>query len=68
MYEAEHCSQCLHATDEAGCAVMMAHRLKNYDECNNEDSILHMLIPKDDKGFPQICRMFVNKNAIKEAE
>ena len=54
MYEAEFCSRCVH---EDNCAVLEAHMLYNYDECNKKDSILHILIPK--KGCDnKKCRMF----------
>ena len=58
MYEERYCSKCLHEKD--GCAVMLAHLIHNYDECNNPESILHMLIPKtkDNLGNEK-CRMFV---------
>lgn len=44
------------------CAVWAAHMLKNYDECNNEESILHMLIPRDGKGNNGICSMHAPKS------
>lgn len=61
-YEARYCERCIHQNGpdgDSGCAVYMAHLLKNYDECNNEDSILHMLIPRDEKGNNEQCLMFV---------
>ena len=54
-YEAKYCEQCVH--QEPGCAVWLAHMLRNYDEANNDDSILHMLIPLDGVQNKQ-CRMF----------
>jgi len=62
FYEAKYCARCIHDNDEEGCAVMMAHALHNYEECNKPDSILHMLIPriKGDVGNEQ-CKMFVAK-------
>lgn len=56
MYQEEYCAHCLH---ESNCAVWDAHMLLNYDECNNKDSILHMLIPRDEKGFNAKCKMFL---------
>jgi len=45
--------------DGPGCTVWLAHELHNYEECNNENSILHLLIPrtKDGLGNEQ-CTMF----------
>lgn len=38
---------------------MLAHMLYNYDECNNEKSILHLLIPRTEDGLGnQECKMF----------
>jgi hypothetical protein len=64
MYEAEFCDRCVHQNGpdgESGCAVMLAHMLHNYAECNKEDSILHLLIPrtKDGCGAEQ-CKMFIH--------
>ncbi len=43
-YESHYCERCRHEKpDKGGCAVWLAHLIHNYDECNNEDSILHML-------------------------
>ena len=57
-YEDRYCSRCIHNGDD-GCPVMLAHFLYNYDECNNPKSILHLLIPRDEEGRNQECRMFV---------
>ena len=61
-YERELCSRCAHyshylKTEE--CAVLDAHLIHNYDECNNKDSILHILIPIDKEGHNEKCRMFI---------
>lgn len=56
MYEEQWCSRCIH---NEGCAVWMAHQLHNYDECNKKESILHELIPMDEKLHPQKCTMFI---------
>lgn len=59
MYKAEYCARCQHQKlDDGGCAVWMAHLIRNYDECNNEDSILHMLIPREGVHNGE-CRMFI---------
>ncbi|KKN60891.1 hypothetical protein LCGC14_0527620 [marine sediment metagenome] len=60
-YDIEYCSKCVHAPDiEKGkdCAVLEAHSIYNYDECNNPDSILHILIPRDGI-YNEQCRMFL---------
>ena len=61
-YEERHCSRCLHDQDDNGCAVWLAHLLANYEECNNEESPLHVLIPRGDGGlYNKKCRMFIKK-------
>ena len=60
--EANYCNRCIHKNGpdgDSGCAVYLAHLLKNYDECNDEGSILHMLIPRDVNGNNEQCLMFV---------
>ena len=61
MYKEEYCSRCIHqgGQDEPGCPVMLAHILHNYKECNNDASILHLLIPRDKDGWNEKCGMFV---------
>ena len=58
-YEAKYCARCIHNQEEAGCAVLLAHQLYNYDECNKPDSILHILIPRDARGYNEKCAMFI---------
>ena len=61
MYEQEYCYQCIH---DENCAVWEAHLIYNYDECNNEKSILHTLIPR--KGaYNEKCNMFYPKLRLK---
>lgn len=56
-YEAAYCDRCVHG--EAGCSVMLAHLLFNYDECNNDKSILDVLIPRSVEGLGnEACTMF----------
>lgn len=62
MYEEDHCEKCLH---QDGCAVWDAHLLYSYRDCNDEDSILHMLIPRDPEDIGNLqCRMFVDKGLL----
>lgn len=64
IYEAQYCSRCVHQgpPNGPGCAVMLAHLIHNYNECNKDDSILHLLIPHDKRGFPGECKMFMDKS------
>jgi hypothetical protein len=63
MYEEQYCSRCVHQED--GCAVWLAHLLKNYDDCNDDSSILHMLIPRSEDGLSnEKCKMFWDKNRV----
>ncbi len=62
-YEYEYCDHCIHQDGpdgNSGCAVWLAHMLHNYKECNNENSILHLLIPRKGLGNDR-CTMFVKK-------
>lgn len=61
MYEEEYCVHCVHDIN-GDCPVLLAHLIYNYDHCNKEDSILHMLIPRV-KGPPynEKCKMFYPK-------
>ena len=64
MYEEDFCDRCEH---QDGCAVWFAHSLYNYDECNNEKSILHLLIPRSKDGLEnEQCRMFLEKRAMRD--
>lgn len=56
MYEEKYCSKCIHG---GNCAVWDAHMLRNYDECNNDKSILHLLIPRDGIHNER-CLMYVH--------
>ena len=60
MYDEAFCKRCIH---HGNCAVMEAHLVHNYAECNNPDSILHMLIPREKGGIHnEQCLMFVERN------
>lgn len=55
-YQDRYCSRCVHCD---GCPVWGAHLAFSYKECNNPDSILHMLIPRRKDGLGnERCRMF----------
>lgn len=56
-YEAQWCDRCIHLEDP--CEIWLAHMLHNYDECNNPDCILHILIPRTESGLGnEQCKMF----------
>lgn len=60
LYEEDYCDRCLH---QEGCPVWDAHLLYSYRDCNDETSILHMLIPKLGISNGQ-CLMFVDKGLL----
>ena len=61
-YEETYCGTCAHQkVDDGGCMVWLAHMLHNYDECNNPNSILHLLIPRDDDGNNEKCLMYIKE-------
>lgn len=60
-YQANVCDGCVHnkSPERGGCAVWEAHFLHNYEECNKEDSILNILIPRTKDGIGnETCKMF----------
>ena len=71
LYEEEWCQRCIHFDDineedellEAKpCAVWEAHLLYSYQEANNPDSVLNMLIPLRDDGLGnEKCQLFRQK-------
>jgi hypothetical protein len=54
FFEAQWCSKCVHDGKEAGCPVMALHIIYNYQECNNKESFLGILISDE----PKVCNMF----------
>ena len=59
-YESAYCDRCIHQFDMTGkvCKIWELHMLKNYEECNKEESILHDLIPRAELGNAT-CTMFI---------
>ena len=57
-YHDRYCYKCVHMLEDCGCPCDIAHVMWNYDECNNDDSILHKMIPRDEKGRNQKCIFF----------
>lgn len=64
-YELKYCATCLH---NSNCAVWDAHMLYNYDECNNEKSILHVLIPRTKNHlWNEKCKMHISASQASDA-
>lgn len=59
-YQDQYCDKCIHNDN---CAVWDAHQIHNYDEANNDQSILHDLIPMVGL-WPSKCLMFVSKHNL----
>ncbi len=57
-YYEQYCERCIHEAEGRQCAVWLAHLVHNYKECNNNESILHQLIPRDGCANKQ-CEMFI---------
>ena len=63
-YELALCSNCAHFD---GCTVWFLHLMHNYQECNNPDSMLHVLIPRSEDGpGNEKCTMFIDKASAEE--
>lgn len=62
-YQARYCQKCVHDVKQ-DCAVWLAHLLANYNECNNPDSTLHLLIPRSKDGlYNEKCKMFIPRES-----
>ena len=65
-YQEAYCVKCVNyrgEEDAEGCAIWDAHLIANYDEANNKESILHMLIPRDGLDNGQ-CLMFLTADDL----
>lgn len=63
-YEAKWCARCVHDIKN-NCPIWLAHLIHNYKECNNKESILHMLIPRSKDGlWNEQCKMFLENKAV----
>jgi len=61
-YQNNYCSRCVHDVN-SDCPIWLAHLIHNYDECNKDDSILHMLIPRSEDGLEnEQCKLFYPLN------
>ena len=57
-YQAKYCDKCYWG--DKPCVVWFAHLTHNYDEANNNESILNILIPRSKDGLVnEKCGMFV---------
>ena len=67
-YYEEWCSRCIHDDEDRGvyCPIWNLHLLHNYDECNNKNSFLHVLIPRNEEGWNDRCTMFVERAAMRD--
>lgn len=58
LYEEKYCDKCIHS---GNCVIWDLHMFHNYDECNNKDSMLHVLIPRNEDGIGnKQCSMFIS--------
>lgn len=63
-YFEHYCSRCVFDRDHS-CPIWNLHLMKNYEECNKEDSFLHMLIPRSkDKLGNDECKFFMPAPSI----
>ena len=61
-YEAKWCDHCVHINPLLhGCPCWDMHLLYNYEEANNDNSLLHKMIPIDKDGNNMQCLFFVKK-------
>jgi hypothetical protein len=66
-YHEKYCFNCVNYRDledgrGAGCPIMDLHYFYNYKECNNSESMLHFLIPREDDGLSnKQCSMFLKR-------
>ena len=67
QYEEKYCNNCAREVliingQEHGCPIWFVHMMYNYEECNNEKSILHKMIPRNDHDtFNGQCNFFIKK-------
>lgn len=63
MYQCEWCVDCIHddPENEIYCPIWGLHLEMNYAECNNKESILHRLIPREELVGNGKCVMFVKE-------
>jgi hypothetical protein len=58
VFREHYCDRCKWDKDQS-CPIWAAHLMYNYDECNNDKSILHMLISMTKDGlYADECYFF----------
>ena len=70
VFREQYCDRCKWDNDES-CPIWAAHLMYNYEECNNDKSILHMLIKNTPDGlFADECYFFEHQeqDMFKELE
>lgn len=66
-YQEKYCDKCYWG--DKACAIWFAHMEYNYEECNNDKSILNMLIPRSKDGLSnEKCKGFVDIAMLKAKE
>ena len=65
-YQQRYCDRCLHDNPEKEvyCPIWNLHLQDNYRECNNKQSYLHILIPRNEGGGNGRCTMFVDRGLL----
>lgn len=58
-YQQQYCTNCVHWNDDYECPCLEAHEFWGYKACNNDESILNKMIPRDEDGNNQQCIFFV---------
>lgn len=67
LYQEHYCFRCIHWSEDEGCPIWDTHLLRNYDDCNKPDSILHILIPRSkDHLSNERCTMFIAAPAMRD--
>lgn len=61
-YQERYCNRCWHDRNQ-DCPIWLAHLTHNYKECNNPESILHMLIPRDGIENKE-CKLFAESSKV----
>ena len=64
-YAARYCDHCVNQSGPDGaCFILSLHYLRNYEDCDKKDSILHVLIPRSKDGITnEQCIMFTRVEA-----
>ena len=60
-YQEEYCDKCYWG--DKPCTIWFAHLTHNYDEYNNDKSILDILIPRNEICNDK-CTMFIDKDLV----